>query len=440
MELYTALLTATAASLRNGDLGLLTYIEDVCARLDDLDSHIHAFLPEEGRRERLLREATSLLSLYPEPRERPTLFGIPVGIKDLFHVEGFPTRAGSKLPPEALAGAEASIVTALRRAGALILGKTTTEEFAYRGEPPPTRNPHNLAHTPGGSSSGSAAAVAAGLCPLALGTQTLRSTVGPAAYCGAVGFKLSHGRVPLDGLVLMSESIDSLGLFTQDVESMELAAASVISGWQRAEPDALPVLAIPKGRFMQNLSPEAREDFARQCGWLREAGFSTVNVEVPWDTHPEDIFQRMIDLLRAEMARHHRGRHEKYAALYGPDTTKAIDIGGAISDGRVAELRADQQELRAKLREKMSEAGVDLWITPSSWGAAPEGFAVTGSSGMTGPWSYAGLPAISLPAGTATNGLPLGLQCVAGWGDDERLIAWACEIEAVIERGANGRV
>ena len=440
MKFSAASLTATAASLRNGDLDLLTYIEDVCTRLNDLDSHIRALLPEKGRRERLLREVSLLLSRFPEPSERPPLFGIPVGIKDLFRVEGFPTRAGSKLPSEALAGAEASIVTALRNAGALILGKTTTEEFAYRGEPPPTRNPHNLAHTPGGSSSGSAAAVAAGLCPLALGTQTLRSTIGPAAYCGAVGFKLSHGRVPLDGLILMSESIDSLGLFTQNAESMDLAAACVINGWRGGRPDRLPVLAIPEGQFMEYLSPEARDDFARQCGLLRKAGYRTVNVEVPWDDHPEDIFQRMIDLLRAEMARYHREWHEKYAVLYGPDTTKAIHLGGAISDERLASLRADQQELRVKLQGKMNEAGVDLWITPSSWGPAPEGFAVTGSSGMTGPWSYAGLPAISLPAGTATNGLPLGLQCVASWGDDERLTAWACEIEMVIIRGADGQL
>ena len=217
MKLYAAPLAPTVAALSSGALDLRTYLEETCARLDELEPQLCAFLPESERRTRLRAEARALLARFPDAIERPALFGVPVGIKDLFRVAGFETRAGSCLPPEVFAGAEASIVTRLRQAGALVLGKTTTEEFAYRGTPPPTRNPHNLAHTPGGSSSGSAAAVAAGLCPLALGTQTLRSTIGPAAYCGTVGFKLSHARVPLDGLVLLSASIDSLGLFTLDV-------------------------------------------------------------------------------------------------------------------------------------------------------------------------------------------------------------------------------
>lgn len=438
MQLNAQSLTDTARLLRNGDLDLLTYVKEICARLELIDSQIHAFLPEEGRIDRLLNEASILINRFPEPRQRPPLFGIPVGLKDLFRVNGFPTRAGSKLPTEAFAGVEASIVTALRTAGALILGKTTTEEFAYHGEPPPTRNPHNLAHTPGGSSSGSAAAVAAGLCPLAIGTQTLRSTIGPAAYCGIVGLKLSYGRVPLDGLVLMSESIDSLGLFTRDVESMEFAANSMVGGWNQFRTDRQPLLAIPEGQFMQYLSPEAREVFARQCDSLKGRGYSTIKVEVPWDEHPEDIFQRMIDLLHAEMARYHSQWFEKYATLYGPDTTKAIHIGREISDERLTELRSDQQDLRIKIAERMEEAGVDLWITPSSWGPAPEGYKVTGTSGMNGPWSYAGLPAISLPAGTAGNGLPLGFQCIGRWNADEQLLAWARGIEPLVRTSKIG--
>jgi Asp-tRNA(Asn)/Glu-tRNA(Gln) amidotransferase A subunit family amidase len=158
---------------------------------------------------------------------------------------------------------------------------------------------------------------------------------------------------------------------------------------------------------------------------------------VPWDDQAEDIFRRMIDLLRGEMARYHHAWYESYADRYGPDTTKAIHTGRAIPEGRLAELRSDREELREKLKGKMDGAGIDLWITPSSWGAAPEGFAVTGSSGMTGPWSYAGLPAISLPAGMAVNGLPLGLQCVARWNDDERLVAWARGIGPVVNTSAS---
>ena len=149
---------------------------------------------------------------------------MPVGVKDIFHAAGFETRAGSQLPPELLTGPEADAVGRLRAAGCLILGKTVTTEFAYY-EPEPTRNPHNLAHTPGGSSSGSAAAVAAGLAPLALGTQTIGSVIRPAAFCGIVGFKPSYGRISPEGLIFFSPSLDHVGLFTQDVAGMSLAAA-----------------------------------------------------------------------------------------------------------------------------------------------------------------------------------------------------------------------
>ena len=433
MKLYAAPLAPTVAALSGGALDLRTYLEETCARLDELEPQLCAFLPESERRTRLRAEARALLARYPaDAIERPALFGVPVGIKDLFRVAGFETRAGSCLPPEVFAGAEASIVTRLRQAGALVLGKTTTEEFAYRGTPPPTRNPHNLAHTPGGSSSGSAAAVAAGLCPLALGTQTLRSTIGPAAYCGTVGFKLSHARVPLDGLVLLSAAIDSLGLFTQDAAGAELAAAALVHDWQPAQPTHRPVLAKPTGPFMEFLSDEAQAMFARQCARLRETGYEVVELPVPWDAQPEDVYQRMIDLLRAEMARYHRDWFARYANRYGPDTTKAIHLGRAIPDARLAALRADRLELRALIHQLMDETGVDLWITPSSWGSAPVGFTVTGSAGMTGAWSYVGLPAVSLPAGRAENGLPLGFQCVARWREDERLIAWAREIEPLL--------
>jgi len=154
-----------------------------------------------------------------------------VGIKDIFHVDGFVTRAGTRVPPERFAGPEAASVALLREAGALIAGKTVTTEFAYF-EPGPTRNPHNPAHTPGGSSSGSAAAVAAGLCQLALGTQTIGSVIRPAAFCGVVGFKPSFGRIPTSGLVYFSRTIDHVGLFTQDLDGMELAASVLCRDWQ----------------------------------------------------------------------------------------------------------------------------------------------------------------------------------------------------------------
>src|SRR5687768_9417567 len=183
-------LPALVRALKSGELLLLDYLAQLEARAAETDPAIEAMMPEPGRFERLQREAEALLARYPNPAERPALFGVPVGVKDILHVDGLVTRAGSKLPPEELQGPESAVVSALKQAGALILGKTVSTEFAYFG-PGPTRNPHNPAHTPGGSSSGSAAAVGAGLAPLALGTQTIGSIIRPAAYCGVVGYKPS---------------------------------------------------------------------------------------------------------------------------------------------------------------------------------------------------------------------------------------------------------
>ena len=155
---YAAQVHDTVLKLRSGELDLIAFVEDICDRIDAIESQVQALVPEPDRRSRLIREATALGEQFPDPASRPKLYGIPVGVKDIFHVDGFDTQAGSNLPANVLTGDEAICVRRLREAGALILGKTVTTEFAYF-EPGPTRNPHNLAHTPGGSSSGSAVAV-----------------------------------------------------------------------------------------------------------------------------------------------------------------------------------------------------------------------------------------------------------------------------------------
>ena len=167
-------------------MGQPLLLDAVQARVEAREPSIQALLPEAGRFDRLRREARALADRYRDPSARPPLFGWLFGVKDIFHVDGWPTRAGSRLPESVLVGPEAESVARLKAAGALILGKTVTTEFAYF-TPGPTRNPHNLEHTPGGSSSGSAAAVAAGYCPFALGTQTIGSIIRPAAFCGTIG-------------------------------------------------------------------------------------------------------------------------------------------------------------------------------------------------------------------------------------------------------------
>src|SRR5438067_10762135 len=256
MLISPAPLAATANALRSSQLDLLTYIDEICKRIDAAEPLIHALLPEQNRRQRLLAEAATLQKRFPDPTSRPPLYGILLGVKDMFRVDGFPTQAGSQLPAELFAGPEAACVTLLRNAGALILGKTISAEFAWI-EPGPTRNPHNLDHSPGGSSSGSAAAVAAGYCPLALGTQTVGSTIRPAAFCGVAGYVASWGRVPLDGILPFSPSLDQLGLFTPTAGDLALPASIVCSGWRSATaPAELPLVGVPEGPYLDQASAE----------------------------------------------------------------------------------------------------------------------------------------------------------------------------------------
>jgi Asp-tRNA(Asn)/Glu-tRNA(Gln) amidotransferase A subunit family amidase len=430
--ILSAPLVETAAALQTGQLELLAYLNDICDRIDTLEPQIHALLPEADRRARLLTEAQALQADFPDPANRPPLFGIPVGIKDIFFVDGFPTRAGSQLPPELFVGAEGDCVRTLRSAGALLLGKTVTTEFAYF-EPGPTRNPHNLQHTPGGSSSGSAAAVAAGFCPLAIGTQTIGSTIRPAAFCGIVGFKPSYGRIPNNGLILCSNTFDHVGIFTQDVAGAALAASLLCHNWQVVETDvsdALPVLGVPEGPYLAQASSEGLAAFEKQLTHLEEAGYTLRRVTAMEDI--EVINRRHSRIVFAEMTRVHAAWFAQYESLYRPRTAAAIREGQEVSLEELHLARAGIVKLRAQLEALMLQAGIDLWVCPSSSGPAPEGLASTGSPLMNLPWTQAGLPAISLPAGRAANGLPLGFQCVGAFMADERLLKWAAPMSEIV--------
>jgi Asp-tRNA(Asn)/Glu-tRNA(Gln) amidotransferase A subunit family amidase len=426
-------LARTADALRSGELKLIDFIEQVLKRLDDIDPQIQAFLPEEGRRERLLREAEALQTRYPHPEERPPLYGVPVGVKDIFRVDGLPTRAGSHLPPELFDGAEAWCVSSLRRNGALVLGKTVTTEFAYF-EPGPTRNPHNPAHTPGGSSSGSAAGVAAGMCLLGIGSQTIGSVIRPAAFCGIVGYKPSYGRIDPEGVIYCAPSLDHVGLFAQDVAGIELAASVLCRDWQAdetAEAGRLPVLGVPDGRYLDQASPEALEAYERQVAQLQAAGYGVERVYLLADI--AEIDHRHRELMAYEMAQVHRDWFAEFEPRYRPRTADLIRRGQAV-DRVAAQAALDGQEIvRRTLETRMADTGVDIWISPAATGPAPEGIASTGDPVMNLPWTHTGFPTVTVPAGRAQNGLPLGLQCASRYGADARLLGWTRGIERVFQ-------
>jgi len=421
---FPSSLVETSAELRTGALNLLTYINQLCDLIDASEPHIQSLLPEAGRRSRLLHDARELHTRFPDPASRPPLFGIPVAIKDIFRVDGFPTHAGSQLPIELFIGPESVCVHTLRSAGALILGKAVTTEFAYF-EPGPTRNPHNLDYSPGGSSSGSAAAVAAGFCPLAIGTQTIGSTIRPAAFCGVVGFKSSYGRIPMRGGILCSETFDHVGIFTSDVPGMHLAASQLCQNWRMIEQHIsdLPVLGVPEGPYLQQASAEGLAAFEHQLELLEQAGYTIRRVKVLEEI--ETINQQHSRLVFAEMAQVHSAWFTRYESLYRPRTASAIREGREVSAEELSILRASPPKLRTELQALMAQSGIDIWVCPSAPGPAPKGISSTGSPLMNLPWTHAGMPAISLPAGHTTNGLPLGLQCVGAYMADESLLECA---------------
>jgi Asp-tRNA(Asn)/Glu-tRNA(Gln) amidotransferase A subunit family amidase len=427
----SSLLPQTAAVLRNGQLDLLEYVEQTCDRLDALDPQIEAFLPEPDRRARLRRQALELQARYPTPDSRPPLYGVMLGVKDIFHVDGLPTRAGSQVPAEALAGAQSVCVRVLRENGALVLGKAVTTEFAYF-EPGATHNPHNLAHTPGGSSSGSAAAVAAGFCPLALGTQTIGSVLRPASYCGIVGFKPSYGRIPPDGVIPISVALDHVGLFTQDVAGMELAASLVFREWQPASPpDRLPVLGIPTGAYLDWATPEALAAFESHVALLEGAGYQVKRVPVLNDF--AQVREQTFRIMAAEMSDTHRDWFPQYGHTYRPRTVKMITDGLAVTPEQRADDLAIQAHTRAALLDAMADNQIDLWITPAATSAAPLGLASTGDPAMSLPWTLVGFPAIALRTNSLSpEGLPFGLQVAAAPMTDERLLHWCKRMEPAL--------
>jgi Asp-tRNA(Asn)/Glu-tRNA(Gln) amidotransferase A subunit family amidase len=408
----------------------VTYLDAREARFAEREPSLQAFVPEEGRFDRLRRELAELERRWPDERRRPPLFGVLLGVKDIFHVDGFKTRAGSRLPPSVLRGREAPSVTALKNAGALILGKTVTPEFAFF-TPGPTRNPWNPDHTPGGSSSGSAAGVAAGLCAVALGTQTIGSILRPAAFCGVVGFKPSRTQVPRAGVIPVAPSLDEVGFFTRSVETARLVASLLCDRWRPYPPERQPRLAVPVGPYLSHVSREGMVHFRSVCDRLADAGYEILPVPAMEDF--EEVVARHYRVVAAEAARVHRRWFARFEERYQPKTAELILKGQAITDEELARDLAGCGRLGDELTRLMDRHRFDLWISPSAVGPAPLGLDSIGDPVMNLPWTQACMPAVSLPAGRNADGLPLGLQVASVMGDDEDLLHWAADLERVLK-------
>ena len=273
---------------------------------------------------------------------------------------------------------------------------------------------------PGGSSSGSAAAVGAGLCHLALGTQTIGSVNRPAAFCGVAGYKPSYNRIDKRGVIPVSDAADHVGIFTPRVTDLALAAKILCREWQAPATERRPVLGIPLGPYLERASSEGQDHLEMSCQRLADAGFTVRKIAAMPDF--ADIYERHNLLVAAEAAAVHAAWYGEYGERYHEKTAALIERGQGVAPEALQAARQGQLQLRQELTQLMDENDIDLWVSPAAVGAAPPGLESTGDPVMNLPWTHAGLPTVSIPAGTNQAGLPLGLQTTGRWYGDERLL------------------
>jgi Asp-tRNA(Asn)/Glu-tRNA(Gln) amidotransferase A subunit family amidase len=433
MALHRLSLRAMLDGLRARQFTAEELTRDLLARIHALEPRLHAWAWLDG--ERALAAARGA--------GRGALGGIPVGIKDIVHVRGVPTGMGSPVFAGRIADESATVVKRLEAAGAFVLGKTVTAELAYF-HPGPTRNPWNPAHTPGGSSMGSAAAVAAGMVPAALGTQTNGSVIRPAAFCGCVGYKPSAGLIPRSGMLEFSATLDQLGAFARSVEDAALVA-SVLVGHDPSDPGSLknahaladglflvapparpPRLAAVRSPVWHLAEAPQRAQFERDIRALRSAGAQAAEVELGEVFAQAHTMQRRILYVEGVRALGHL--QAEHRARLSVALNRLLDEGRNISEAEYREALAAKVHLQQALQDFLIP--FDALITPPARGEAPATLETTGDPAFCTIWTLCGVPALTIPSGFGPNHLPLGLQIVGRLYDDVRLLGiarWCAE-------------
>lgn len=423
-------LTATDAARRIADTSLspVALVDACLARIGKRDGELRAWVHVDAAGARAAARTRAVEAR--DGRLRGPLHGVPVAIKDIIDVAGMITTAGAAPFAHLRATEDAACVARLRAAGAIVLGKTATTEFAYV-EPAETRNPWNLAHTPGGSSSGSAAAVGAGMAPLALGSQTIGSVLRPAAYCGVVGFKGTHGAVPVDGVVPLAWSLDHVGVFARSVADARLAFAVLASRGVDGRPVQPPRIALASA-LLERASPDVAAQVRATADRLARAGARVTEIKLPASF--SGIHDAARAVLEGEVATYHEARYRAHAAEYRPRTRALIEAG--LAQRAVTYVTA--QRVRAQFRaDAMSLlAGVDALLSPAAPSTAPQGLESTGDPWFCAPWTTIGVPSISLPAGVEAEGLPHAIQLVGAGDAEDELLAVASWCEGVLGLGA----
>ena len=419
-----------ARRIRAGTLSPSNLLAACLKRTDAVEPAVAAWV-------RLDRDAAARVAVQRDIEAREGRFmgplhGVPIALKDIFDAAGVPTTAGAPAWATRTPAVDAPSVAALRGAGAVPMGKLATTPFAYL-DPSVTRNPWDPEHTPGGSSSGPAAAVAARMVPLALGSQTVGSVLRPAAYCGVVGLKPTHGRISAAGVLELAGSLDHVGVFARAVEDCALALTVLVGGDPAPDDYVGAVVDPPAPRlgvlapFLARATPEMGKHLEAVTRGLEAAGARLEDVALP--AAFASIYDVGATVLRAEAAAAHAPLFPAHAAEYPPKIKELIELGHAIS----APVYLAAQAVRRQVREAVGAiaARYDAFLLPTIGAPAPRGLASTGDPSFCSPWSFLGMPAITLPTGVE-GGLPLAVQLVAAPWSEARLLAAAAWCERVI--------
>lgn len=433
-------ITAASLRIREGRSTPSSLLDGCLKQIASLENRINAWVLVDEDHAR--RTAEELNREVAEGRLRGPLHGIPIGIKDIIDVRGLPTLAGSRIRDGHVASEDAEIVARLREAGAVILGKTVTTQFACF-DPPPTRNPWNLNHTPGGSSSGSAAAVATGMCLGAIGSQTGGSLGRPASYCGIASFKPSYGRVSMHGIVPVAFSLDVVGPMAHTMADLAVMM-DVMAGFDRKDPisvqtewhggqrdESAPVLGWCESFFMENADEDVEATTRVVMRKLQEAGAKLVPIRLP------DSFSAVhamhMQLMRAEAAMHHKQTFPSRRNEYAPGLASMLEEGNSISAPDYAEARRHQVAFRRAITEAL--APVEALLTPATHTVAPARLDTTGNPKFNIPWSFSGLPAATFPCALNEAGMPMAIQLAGAPFSDPLLIKVAAWCESVVGFG-----
>jgi aspartyl-tRNA(Asn)/glutamyl-tRNA(Gln) amidotransferase subunit A len=438
---YMLTIAAAAEQIRTHQLSPVELVRSCLRRIDQLESRLHAWVTVD--RDGALATARRCEEEIQRGQYCGPLHGIPIGIKDIFYTTGLKTTAGSPIYADFVPGYDAGAVHRLKEAGAIILGKVQTTEFAALA-PSPTHNPWNLEHTPGGSSSGSAAAVAVAMCPGALGSQTYGSTIRPAAYCGCVGFKPTYGRISASGVFALAWSLDHVGLFARTVSDIALLLQG-LAGDDPQDPacEAVPVpdysqalrdpksprLGLVRDLFLEKADEETRKHTEAMAERFAHAGAQIVEVHLPQSFAGE--IDAHFALLQAETAVTHRDSYAQHKNRYSPQMQDLIEKGQQVSTAQYVTIRRHQQRFRHDMNALCRT--VDALLTPSTPAPAPRGLSSTGDPSFNGPASFSGIPSLGLPSGLSASGLPFAIQLMSAAFTEERLLATAKWCETVLD-------